>query len=127
MREEKEREMEERGKMVRWRRSGVSDEESGRREEDAEDVTWVIANAVAGITVEKPESSPNKTVWGTPRVDSIPSTSTAIPQILEEEDDEGGLWTQNWEKKLNTESHSSSKRKKGKKVLLMSNSVKRGI
>jgi E3 ubiquitin-protein ligase RNF10 len=138
VREEKEREMEERCKRSLRRNLFVEEEFLSR--EDSEDVTWVIANAAAGIQVEKSDSPiiesgtprpAGTTVWGTPRVTPsrtpvIPSTPKE-PEVEAEPGEAGGVWTQNWEEMLKdpTKPH-PSRRKKGKKLVLMSNSVHRG-
>jgi hypothetical protein len=81
-----------------------------------------------------------RTVWGTPRIAVTPSTATPVvapstPKEAVIDDDEpgesGGRWTQNWEEMLKTDKADVSKsqgprRKKGKKLVLMSNSVQRG-
>ena len=81
-----------------------------------------------------------RTVWGTPRIAVTPSTATPVvapstPKEAVIDDDEpgesGGMWTQNWEEMLKTDKADVSKsqgprRKKGKKLVLMSNSVQRG-
>ena len=86
-------------------------------------------------------SSVPRTVWGTPRV--VSSTSTLTPvlpstpkEVAGDESDEpgesGGMWAQNWEEMLKVDKADASKshtsrRKKGKKLVLMSNSVHRGL
>jgi len=159
VREEKEREQEDRSRRFGRRAySSYTDEDVlvGSRSQDSEDVTWVIANAVAGIQSDNPPSaevlasSPvplatsvdtnvGKTVWGTPRVTTAVTTPlnatpqrTATPVVDEDEPGEsGGMWTQNWEEMLRTDradaSKNGSRKKKGKKLVLMSNSVQRGV
>jgi len=85
-------------------------------------------------------SSVARTVWGTPRVASTPSAATPVvapstPKEVVIDDDEpgesGGMWAQNWEEmlkadKVDVSKSQGSRRKKGKKLVLMSNSVQRG-
>lgn len=128
----------------------------GSQSNDSEDVKWVIANALAGVqsgtspalvstSPAAPQlatsagSSVPRTVWGTPRV--VSSTSTPVlpstpKEVAGDESDEpgesGGMWAQNWEEMLKVDKADASKshtsrRKKGKKLVLMSNSVQRGL
>jgi hypothetical protein len=163
VREEKEREQEDRSRRLGRRIGGyvsyVNDDLLvGSRSQDSEDVTWVIANAVAGIrsepsSVDAPSTSPptlgssvdahiERTVWGTPKIPAVTTSSTpvATPQgtstpAIDEDADEpgesGGMWAQNWEEMLRADradaSKNGSRRRKGKKLVLMSNSVQRGV
>ena len=166
VREEKERENEERSRRFGRRGmgsfAGSEDDNVGSQIHDSEDVKWVIANALAGVqsgtspdlastslATSQPATSADpsvpRTVWGTPRVASsattpVPTATTVLPptrkEVAGEESDEpgesGGMWAQNWQEMLKSDkadaskSH-SSRRKKGKKLVLMSNSVQRGI
>jgi hypothetical protein len=169
VKEEKEREIEERNRRFGGRRAmgsfaSYSDEEQlvESKFHDLEDVKWVIANALASVppgtspdlapmTLGLPQigtstdtSTVARTVWGTPRVASSTATpvsaSTTInstpTEVAGDDSDEpgesGGMWRQNWEDILKADSIGASRtpnlrRKKGKKLVLMSNSVQRGI
>jgi hypothetical protein len=137
--------------------ASLSDDEVavGAASHDSEDVKWVIANAMASVkagsspdlTATSPaaqqsssyDPSAPRTVWGTPRVPSstvtpvIPSTPKQTPadDDADEPGESGGMWTQNWEEMLKADREASkphsSKKKKGKKLVLMSNSMPRGI
>ena len=135
VREEKERENEEKSRKF-LKRNVIIEEDDMVSHESSEDVTWVIANAVAGIQVEKEIESTvsptggNRTVWGTPRVTSMnptPIHSAPKEDVVEDVDERsGGVWTQNWEEMLDpTKTQHPSRRKKGKKLILMSNSGQR--
>ena len=78
-----------------------------------------------------------RTVWGTPKVASVsvtPVVPSTPPQVAVDDDEpgeSGGMWAQNWEEILKTDKADVSKgtisrKKKGKKLVLMSNSVQRG-
>ena len=78
-----------------------------------------------------------RTVWGTPKVASVsvtpvvPSTPRQVAVDDDEPGESGGMWAQNWEEILKTDRADVSKgtvsrKKKGKKLVLMSNSVQRG-
>jgi RING-type zinc-finger len=168
VKEEKEREMEERVRRFGGRRAMGSfasypeeDAFVGSTGQDSEDVKWVIANALAsvpsGASPDILSTSPGisqlsipadtsiaRTVWGTPRVASSTATpvssATPVPstpkEVAGDDSDEpgesGGMWIQNWEEMLKADKTDASKnqnsrRKKGKKLVLMSNSVQRGI
>lgn len=84
------------------------------------------------------DTSVTRTVWGTPRVASmsvtpvVPSTPKEVPVDDDEPGESGGMWAQNWEEMLKTDKTDVSKgtgsrKKKGKKLVLMSNSVQRGM
>jgi len=84
------------------------------------------------------DSTVQRTVWGTPKVTPTVSTPVVVPSTTKEPvDDEsdgpgesGGMWVQNWEEMLKADREASkangNRRKKGKKLVLMSNSVQRG-
>jgi hypothetical protein len=83
------------------------------------------------------DTSVARTVWGTPRVTpttstpNLPLTPKEVDEDLEEPGPSGGMWSQNWEEMLTTDKADASKihgsrKKKGKKLVLMSNSVQRG-
>lgn len=163
IKEEKERELEERQRRFGRRGFGgfanhpEEDAFVGSKSQDSEDVTWVIANALAGTQSEDPpaalsasppvttprasssNTSVSRTVWGTPRVASstatpaLPSTpKEAAVDEASDPDEGGGLWVRNWEEVLSADKadasrNQRSRRKKGKKLVLMSNSVQRGI
>ena len=160
VREEKEREQEDRNRRYGRRMGGYSsyaDDDvfvGSSRNQDSEDVTWVIANATAGIRSEASsfdattstspptlstslEVNVQRTVWGTPRIPttttpSITPQRTSTPPIDDDEPGEsGGMWAENWEEMLKTDradaSKTGSRKKKGKKLVLMSNSVQRGL
>ena len=166
VREEKDRENEERSRRFGRRGMGsfesYSDDDNfvGSQSHDSEDVKWVIANALAGVQsgtapdlastspaapqlATSADPSVPRTVWGTPRVASSARTPVAVTVLPstpkgtagDESDnpgDGGGMWTQNWEEmlkadKVDASKNHTSRRKKGKKLVLMSNSVQRGI
>ena len=152
VKEEKEREIEERKR--RLGRRDMHSLHLYQEEEIAESITpnsedanWVIANAFGSAESgasptnlstslgASPPSDSNivKTVWGTPRIPS--STGTPVlPKEVDDDDeagDSGGLWAKNWNEILNSDrtdgsKHSGSRRKKGKRLVLMSNSFHRG-
>jgi hypothetical protein len=155
VKEEKERETEERSRRYGRRpMTTYVDDDGGSRSHDSEDVKWVIANAVAAVqtgTSPLPDTlstspfataalstSADRTVWGTPRVASTTTTPLppSTPKEVEVEDpdepgESGGMWIQNWEEMLRTDKvdvskNHGSRKKKGKKLVLMSNSVQRG-
>ena len=137
--------------------AGYSDDDIpvGPASHDSEDVKWVIATAIAGVksgsspdlTSTSPamplstsvDPSAPKTVWGTPRVPSatvtptLSSTRKHVPvnEDPDEPGESGGMWMQNWEEMLKADREASknhgSRKKKGKKLVLMSNSVPRGL
>lgn len=161
VREEKERENEERNRRFGRRGPGgfasysEDDVLVGSQGAESEDVQWVIANAIAsaktgtspvslstsppGPSLSTPSGEPSgqRTVWGTPRVMPSIATPALLPcsrEPVEDEDEPseiGGIWAQNWEEMLKADraevlkNHRS--RKKGRKLVLMSNSVQRGI
>jgi len=164
VREEKEREAEERNRRIARRGGSEEDTFVATPTKETEDVRWVIANAMAsvqsGTSLETMSSSPPplasepsglgqklstsadstvpRTVWGTPKVTPTVSTPVIVPSTTKESvDDEsdgpgesGGMWVQNWEEMLKADREASkangNRRKKGKKLVLMSNSVQRG-
>ena len=91
------------------------------------------------------DTSIARTVWGTPRIAPSSTTTVSIATPLppstpkeaagdesDEPGESGGMWIQNWEEMLKADKAdaskgNNSKRKKGKKLVLMSNSVQRGI
>jgi len=127
----------------------------GPASHDSEDVKWVIANAMASVqsgsspdlTFASPptqlsasaDPSGPKTVWGTPRVPSVTATSSLsstpkqvpVDEDSEEPGESGGMWAHNWEEMLKADREVSknygSRKKKGKKLVLMSNSMPRGL
>jgi hypothetical protein len=151
IKEEREREIEERKKKFGRRENHLSQGfEDIVPTKDSEDVSWVIANALAsaqagtstnlstpsGSTVT-PDSNVPRTVWGTPRVAVSPAAPATPQEAVAEDENEpgesGGMWTKNWEEMLKAESDRSDasklagpRKKKGKKLVLMSNSVQRG-
>ena len=160
VREEKERENEERNRRFGRRLfTGHAEDDVyvESKPPETEDIKWVIANATASAQpgtspdvaaippsgpsqlANSPETSVERTVWGTPRVTSS-ITTPALPSTPEEtaanDSDEpgesGGMWVPNWEEMLKADRADGSKingsrKKKGKKLVLMSNSVHRGI
>lgn len=95
--------------------------------------------AQLATSTDTQDPSVARTVWGTPRVAVTPSTATPIapstPKEAVVDEDEpgesGGMWAQNWEEMLKADradapKSQGSRRKKGKKLVLMSNSVQRG-
>jgi hypothetical protein len=61
----------------------------------------------------------------------VPSTPKEVPVDDDEPGESGGMWAQNWEEMLKADRADMSKgtgsrKKKGKKLVLMSNSVQRG-
>ena len=106
------------------------------------DVTSTLPATIQ--TSPSTDLSISRTVWGTPRIPSTatqPTTATTVlpstpKEVAGNESDEtgesGGMWTKNWEEILKADNadalkNRNSRKKKGKKLILMSNSVHRGV